>query len=165
MKEAVIKAHKYRRLFPRDVSIISHPRKHLGNSSKPYALIEPRARTVAMNQRTAERRGLELLHKLGNGSKSDHDYFSTILNTQLLHRLGMSEGSLYARRKKVQEEDRQVAEVSLSHERRYAVAVCMASDEDSAPQDGLVLVDDGIGDSIHVPEQGDRGWQDTIPKV
>ena len=58
---------------------------------------------------------------------------------------------------------RQTVDISISHEDDYAVAVCLApteSTEDTARGDTEleVMVDQGIGEAIHEPEWGDRGF-------
>ena len=64
---------------------------------------------------------------------------------------------LSVRRLLVKEEDRQLADLSISHDGDYAVAVCMAVDEEHEV-DTMVLIDNGEGDPIHEPEWGDRGF-------
>ena len=65
--------------------------------------------------------------------------------------------TLSVRRSLVKEEDRQLADLSISHDGDYAVAVCMAVGEEYEA-DSTVLVDNGEGDPIHEPEWGDKGF-------
>lgn len=62
----------------------------------------------------------------------------------------------------MKEEERQTAELNISHDGDYAVAVCLALDEASKEKegDGEPIVDDGSGEPIHEPIWGDRGFLD-----
>ena len=63
------------------------------------------------------------------------------------------------RRRRVKAEERQIAEVSISHDGEYAVAVCMAFDEPPKDlEEELMVFDDGSGSPIHEPEWADEGW-------
>ena len=55
-------------------------------------------------------------------------------------------------------EERRLADASISHDGDYAIAVCQALDEPSAPklED---IVDDGHGGPLHEPEFGDIGFE------
>ena len=55
-------------------------------------------------------------------------------------------------------EDRQIAEVSISHDGDYAVATCLAVDEPAKQTYNWPLIDDGSGDPIHEPAWADDGW-------
>ncbi|KAL8951366.1 MAG: hypothetical protein Q9222_002667, partial [Ikaeria aurantiellina] len=63
------------------------------------------------------------------------------------------------RRAKMKDDDQQLVELSISHDRGFAVAVCMALDEKSpdTPDIGHI-VDDGSGPPLHEPIMGDEGW-------
>ena len=65
--------------------------------------------------------------------------------------------TLNVRRLLVKEEDRQVADLSISHDGEYAIAVCMAVDE-VYEVDMMAVTDTGKGDPIHEPEWGDRDF-------
>ena len=72
---------------------------------------------------------------------------------------GLSSKKFITRKRLVREEDRQVAELSISHDGPYVVAVCMALDEKA--KDGGIsdyIIDDGSGDPLHEPNWGDTGW-------
>lgn len=62
----------------------------------------------------------------------------------------------------MREDERQIAEISISHDGDYAIAVCMALDE--APkdmeEDTEFIDDDGSGEPIHEPVWGDVGFLD-----
>ncbi len=63
------------------------------------------------------------------------------------------------RRRLVQEEDRQIAELSISHDGPYVIAVCMALDEEATDYRSVApIVDDGSGEPVHEPSWGDKGW-------
>lgn len=65
----------------------------------------------------------------------------------------------YQRRAKVAEEDRQVAEISISHDGEYAIATCIALDKAADDKEEKpIILDDGSGEPIHEPEWGDLGW-------
>ena len=57
----------------------------------------------------------------------------------------------------IADKERQMVDISISHDTDYAVAVCMAVD-DLEEQDLKALTDTGSGDAIHEPEWGDRGF-------
>ena len=63
------------------------------------------------------------------------------------------------RHRRVKAEERQIAEVSISHDGDYAMAVCMAFDEPPKHEkEQLMVFDDGSGSPIHDPEWADEGW-------
>ena len=64
----------------------------------------------------------------------------------------------YERRSKVKESERQIAEVSISHDGSYAAAVCMALDEPATEASDQFVIDDGEGLPKHEPRWGDEGW-------
>lgn len=68
----------------------------------------------------------------------------------------------FIRQARIKEEDRQVAELSISHDGEYAVAVCMALDEPREETEGKSepIIDDGTGEPIHEPVWGDKGFLD-----
>lgn len=68
------------------------------------------------------------------------------------------ESPFYLRKAKIKDEDQQIAEISISHDNGYAVAVCMALVEDSHSKDRSQIVDDGLGEPLHEPEWGDAGY-------
>ena len=72
---------------------------------------------------------------------------------------GASTKQFVLRKRLVQEKDRQVAELSISHDGPYATAVCMALDQESEDFGTPVFIlDDGSGSPLHEPIWGDRGW-------
>lgn len=165
-KEAVIKAHSHRRLYMQDISILV-PRQNphmwpvaLAKRQKPLALIEPPCKTILMNEKVAEIRALrgfgprsQGLLKSAVSAKSESDKLA-----QKLPRDREKQEGYYERRSKVEESDRQIAEISLSHDGNNAIAVCMALDEPSKPREPERVVDDGKWLPIHEPQWGDEGW-------
>ena len=162
-KEAVIKAHRHRQLYMQDVSIVRLPRQ-LSRDNKAVALVDPSCSTVEMNERVAELRGLRGFGPQSQGlskgtlsAKSEDDETSPGHGKQSAH---------FNRRRKIKESDRQIAELNISHDGDYAVAVCLTFDSPNLHSEGRRIIDDGEGPPIHEPQWGDDGWfsQDDIPK-
>ena len=74
----------------------------------------------------------------------------------------VDKGVHYYRRSRVKESDRQVAEVNISHDGDYAIAVCMAFDPRKPTVQEKTIVDNGEGLSLHEPQWGDEGWLDLV---
>ncbi|KAL8720276.1 MAG: hypothetical protein Q9225_002844 [Loekoesia sp. 1 TL-2023] len=168
-KEAAIKAHRYRRLYLSDISIL-HPalsgKEDSGgwsNRQKLHALIAPDPPfMVAMDSKVAKLRGLfERQTRFPNvyGTmigghlvrvpKPDNQNVSTAQNGR----------KFFVRGARVKDQEQQIAEISISHDHDYAVAVCMAIDERTRSRDTIeYIVDDGSGEPLHEPEWGDEGW-------
>lgn len=68
------------------------------------------------------------------------------------------ESPFYLRKAKIKDEDQQIAEISISHDNGYAVAICMALVEGSHSKNRSQIVDDGLGEPLHEPEWGDVGY-------
>ncbi|KAL9613615.1 MAG: hypothetical protein Q9167_001843 [Letrouitia subvulpina] len=149
-KEAAIKAHRHRRLFYSDISIV------VRDGNRPWALIRPATRNVLMDKEVAKARGLGEFLILPNQEP--------VTDREIQPGEGRQNDSKYIeRRLYAKEEDYQVAELSISHDADYAVAVCMALDqprEDVGPAEPII--DNGLGEPIHEPSWGDRGFiEDT----
>ncbi len=151
-KEAAVKAHRHRRLYIQDISIVLSP-----NSDKAIALIDPVCNVIQMDERVAALRGLrgfgsqsQRLHK-GPFASEDEDDSVQVQGTKSKH---------FNRRRKIKENERQTAEINISHDGEYAVAVCMAYDAPGLHPEGTRIVDDGAGPAIHEPQWGDEGWFD-----
>lgn len=163
MKEAAIKAHKNRKMFMREISVLPHSENEKLVPGKPQVLIDPPRREILMNSRVASLRGLR--HTKANWKE---ECMSQGLRASIASLAdGSSSGSmnhtvekLYKRRALVEEQDRQVVEGSISHHGDYAVAVCMAVDEKpSTDQESTEpIFDDGSGEPIHEPQWGDKGF-------
>ncbi|KAI4161123.1 MAG: hypothetical protein LQ342_005161 [Letrouitia transgressa] len=149
-KEAAIKAHRHRRLFYNDISIV------VRDGNRPWALIRPATRSVVMDKKVAKARGLDQFSPFPNRGP--------VADREIQPSEGCQNNSKYTeRRLYAKEEDYQVAELSISHDADYVVAVCMALDqpcEDMGPAGPII--DDGSGEPIHEPVWGDRGFiEDT----
>ena len=160
MKEAVIKAHRNRRLYMNEISVIKAERDP--NGSKPQVLIDPPSQIIMMDARVASLRGLretkyEIMDR--NCLLKSRDSVRNSVDQQLLNSRGYP-GLIHKRRALVKEEDRQIAEGNISHDSGYAVAVCMAFDEKLKSSDENIdpLVDDGSGKPLHEPAWGDEGF-------
>ncbi|KAL9103156.1 MAG: hypothetical protein Q9163_001761 [Psora crenata] len=159
-KEAVIKAHSYRKLFMHEVSIIT-PRLYPAifplkeaMKNKTVALIDPLCDTILMDERVAQLRALR-----GFGPRSQRMERGARATGSDERAQAPDQGPVYyARRSKVNESDRQVADVNISHDGKYAVAVAMAVDEPVSDAKGEHIMDDGEGLPKHEPQWGDEGW-------
>ena len=71
---------------------------------------------------------------------------------------------IYRRRLLILDEERQEADLSISHDGDYAIAVCLALDEemDSVGHEYKPVVDDGNGEPIHEPEYRDTGFEQGV---
>ena len=160
-KEATIKAHRKRRLHLREISILSaSPDEEDEDVSqlKPIALIDPPSRAVLIRGSVAMQRGLK-----GLSSTKDKSFIGAYDMSLPGEHSGKDDPSLQSlvrlRRMLVKEEERRLAEISITHDGNYAMAVCMALDETMERQDELnEVLDDGLGEPIHEPEWGDKGW-------
>lgn len=152
MKEAAIKAHSCRhQLSTRQVSI-------LRCWPKPRILIDPPSATITMDARVASLRGLRNLRlsRIGRTEPKASESLTGDLSDDTL----VGSKTIYQRNALVKEEDRQVAEGSISHDGDFAVATCMALNEtrDHSDKSISTIVDDGSGDPIHDPFWGDEGF-------
>ncbi|KAI4094673.1 MAG: hypothetical protein LQ348_006936 [Seirophora lacunosa] len=167
-KEATIKAHRHRSLSLTDISILSPGPQELSQVSssnlKVQALVAPEPTTwIVMDSDVASARGLS------NRQPSRGFIHGEIVNGRFVAN-PRSEGSpvssiqnagrkFFTRRAKIREEDQQIAEISISHDGDYAVAVCMALDEPRTKAYAIRhVLDDGSGEPLHEPEWGDDGW-------
>ena len=70
------------------------------------------------------------------------------------------DGEFY-RAPRIRMEHRRVADVSISHDGKYAFATALAVEDYEIPSQNPEFVDDnGEGEPIHEPEWGDEGWDD-----
>ena len=143
-----------------EISIVhdSSTQNHLNNhaTSRVHALVDPPVRTITMSEMVAALRGLRGQNRAKRVSGAslelgeEDDTPSTTSN-----------GRVIKRRTLVQEEDKQIAEVNLSHDGGFAIAVCMALnnvDDDFGMRVTESIVDDGSGNPVHEPTWGDRGF-------
>ena len=173
----MIKAHTSRRLYMREISIVTPDRQpqlsaaERSYSNKPVALIDPPTSTILMNDAVAQLRALRhfttyrqdnrknplILQKDREGFQPINGYMGPAENSR-----AEVEGDKYIeRRARIDESQRQVAEVNISHDGDVAVAVCMALDQ-SLPEKKLErIIDDGSSPPMHEPQWGDEGWLST----
>ena len=165
-KEAAIKAHRYRRLFLQDVSVVTSAETSTlslrleSGFGNLVALIDPSCDRIAMSPRVATRRGLRGFTPASSGL-----YQSSLMTKDEL-RLGMWDSQStetdhlinYYRKSYVKSSDRQVAKLSISHDGDYAVATCIAADHEGSAVPEQTINDYGVGPSFHEPEWGDEGW-------
>lgn len=156
-----------------DISIIKSQNK------KPLLLVDPPRRYVLMNEEVTKSRGLQgLSTEFGSAIKmqSRHgtgimptlsaQYYGDIVDGEFLESKDRNATTFFRRRAKVAMEDRQVAELSISHDGEYAMAVCIASDDSTLdPEEKPFIIDDGSGDPIHEPEWADEGWFDPTTGI
>lgn len=167
-KEAAIKAHRNRKLSLNDISILYPEPSGIErsnsstNQKKLHALIAPEiTKMVVMTSPVAKIRGL-----LERQSRFPHVY-GEVNGGQFVRRsepnkhdmLTAETGKFWVRGLRIKDDERQIAEINISHDHDYAVAVCMALDEKASSEGPLdYIVDDGSGECIHEPEWGDEGW-------
>ena len=153
MKEAAIKAHTYRyhKLSMTQVSVLRW-------GAKVTILIDPPCATITMDARIASLRGLKH-SRLSRISRIESNA-SENLTRDLCNGTTVNLGKTYERSALIKEEDRQVAEGSISHDGRYAIAMCLALNESREHSDNNsgAIIDDGSGDPIHEPMWGDEGF-------
>ncbi|KAI4133221.1 MAG: hypothetical protein LQ338_000279 [Usnochroma carphineum] len=164
-KEATVKAHRHRKLYLRDISILSPESfsERPTNTVKVQALVAPKSTTrILMDAEVAKLRGL-----FGKQSRFGN-YYGSFVEGQIVGDYQPNGGSppgnppkpkYFVRETRIKDEEQQIAELSISHDGEYAVAVCMALDEPLDRKEAIEFVfDDGSGEPLHEPEWGDRGW-------
>ena len=166
----MIKAHRHRQLYMHEISIV-RPSLAPGSSSstgadgaqKLVALVDPPCDRIEMHCRVAPQRGLRGFvfknYGLHKGSLMTRD---ELHKAQGSGRLGEDRTAHYYRRCRVKESDRQVAEINISHDGDYAIAVCMAFDPLDSTVQQKTIVDYGEGLPLHEPQWGDEGWLDLV---
>ncbi|KAL8656831.1 MAG: hypothetical protein Q9226_002523 [Calogaya cf. arnoldii] len=153
-KEATVKASRHRKLLLKDISIVQcNP---LGSV---HALIAPKHATdIVMSPEVAIKRDLSKAQSPNAGTCGQIVNSQFVSNTQTTSPHGAG-GRFFIRKARIREEDQQIAEISISHDNEYAVAVCMALAEDSHSGDRpRWILDDGLGEPLHEPEWGDSGY-------
>ena len=150
----MIKAHRHRQVYMRDVSILRQPfPSHEGK--RVVALVDPECDTIVMTGGVAKMRGLR-----GLSSQSQAVYKGPLSTNGKQNEVPEGKSTYFNRRSKVKESHRQVAEISLSHDGDYATAVCMAFDSPQNHPGRRRIVDYGDGPRMHEVEWGDEGWFD-----
>ena len=179
LKEAAIKAHSQRRIFLREVSVVTEPRTidaGLGDHldvppSKPQILIDPPTPVILMSEHVARRRELRAFRgpspaplPCAEATASSPSAPFRPGDSGQDGRVATGEGRMYQRRGKVLPQERQQADASLSHDGDYVVAICQALDEAPAASLGSIS-DDGRGAPLHEPEYGDWGFCEEAPRI
>ena len=155
----------------RDISIVraslppgSSPSTDTDGGQKLVALIDPPCDRIEMHWRAATRRGLRgFVFKncgLRKGALMTRDELRK--EAQDLEPSEVEKGVHYYRRCRVKESDRQIAEINISHDGDYAIAVCMAFDPPNSTVQNKTIVDTGEGLPLHEPQWGDKGWLDLV---
>ena len=147
-----------------DISIVL-PRKSfrpLPGDNKVTALIEPVCDTVRISERVAALRGLRGFRSQSQELEKDALTNKVESNEELKNQdeKRIKRQRHFDRRTRVNESDRQVAEINISHDGDYAVAVCMAFDPPGTQIKEKILSDNGKGLPKHEPQWGDKGWFD-----
>ena len=127
--------------------------------TKPQILVDPPPRYVYISRDLARARGLRG-HNNGSAAvaKSESEDEESALGQFMLEKGNHGE-KFFRRRAKIAPEDRQYADLSISHDGEYATAVCMALDEGAAVSESQAeIIDDGTGPPLHEPEWGDNGF-------
>lgn len=176
----MIKAHRHRKLSFQEISIVD-PRNPLfqaenGGQFNLKAVIDPPTRSIQMDQRVAILRGLRGFRGDEEGadvnmngqakpvgpSKTMENSQDRVVPSDEGLQIPMQPSPYLIRRSLVKDEDRKIAELSITHEDTVAVAVCMAWQDPSEKQ--MIgelerpIIDDGTGEPVHEPTWGDRGF-------
>ena len=172
-KEAAIKAHRHRQLYMQSISIV-RPTVLRGSffststvgTRKLIALIDPPRDRIEMTPRIARERGLrgfvpqnDGLHKKALMTREELGKDVPDLDDPKVHR-----GVHYYRGSRVEDSDRQIAEINISHDGDYAIAMCMAFDPPMSLVREKTVVDKGEGLPLHEPQWGDEGWLTPDPE-
>lgn len=171
----MIKAHRHRKLSFQEISIVNSrgvvvAAETAGKRYNLNAVIDPPTRSVQMDDRVAMLRGLRGFR----GDEEEADIMTKEAERADPSMMRKPQGRLMqweslriprhglgsTRRSFVRDEDRRIAELSITHEDTVAAAVCMAYLDPSEETIGELepIVDDGTGESIHEPAWGDRGF-------
>ena len=154
-KEAVIKAHRHRRLEMQEISIVHIPHQDSKNR-KTTALIDPVCNRIEMHERVAKLRGLREFTSQTQGLRKAA--FPTRGESKEIRQGHEKQSSHFNRRRKIKDFERQCAEVNISHDGEYAMAVCVAFDSPNLHPEGRPVFDNGSGSPLHEPQWGDRGF-------
>ena len=166
-KEAAIKAHRHRQLYMQSISIVRPTvlpgplfSTSTGGARKLIALIDPPSDRIEMTPRIARGRGLrgfvpqsDGLHKKALMTREELRKDVPDLEDSEMHR-----GVHFYRGSRVKDSDRQIAEINISHDGEYAIAMCMAFDPPTSVVPEKTVVDHGEGLPLHEPRWGDEGW-------
>ena len=165
-KEAAIKAHRHRQLRMKNISIVRPsvpPVSLLGEGTRGViALIDPPSDRILMSPRVATQRGLRgfVPKSYGLLKKASMTRDEPRKRAQDPEASKVDKTEHYYRGARVLDSDRQIAEISISHDGDYAIAVCMAYDPPESTFKQKTIIDTGEGLPLHEPQWGDEGWLD-----
>lgn len=154
----MIKAHSNRRLHLRQVSILDWkpPYGQPSGNHKLCAVVDPVTSVVLIDERVAEFRGLRGYNTQRIDLKGPlypaND--PTCVDTSARY---------VRRRRKIDISERQLAEISISHDAGIAVATSLVLDQVEPTPTESELLDDGTRPAFHEPEWGDDGYFDDRP--
>ncbi|MCJ1354434.1 MAG: hypothetical protein MMC33_004422 [Icmadophila ericetorum] len=150
----------------RDISIfpIYAVNKSNPKAMSSVALIDPPRRPVRMNPDVAVTRGLREVYNL---LRIENTWSDDVTHSATITGQGESlTKEVFWRNLLVKEKDRQIAEISISHDAGCAVAVCLAANTVHSYLDELKpVVDDGKGPPMHEPEMDDAGYWEVNDMV
>lgn len=161
-KEAAIKAHS-RRLNFQDIHVLGGGDDAFAPANpgqfKPLLLVDPPRNIVWIREDIAGHRGLRGYNDMTKFSAPSACYYGRIENGVFVQERTDDAKKFFKRQTKIEDEDRQCAELSITHDGEYAIAVCMACTEQFDSKDQKpALVDDGSGNPLHDPQWGDEGF-------
>lgn len=194
IKEAVVKAYRGA-LSMQDISIGPNywidgfsPSQSYGlgthNSYSPIAVVEPPRRPLLIPKELAKQRGLfcgtdTFILAPSEGKKLLKMSQWTVSGEFIDGKFRLSRSDVgqqyYPRRLKRanDNEGREIAKVSLSHDLHFATATCIASETERSYRSETqrrrfmtsseafyldAVLDDGLGEPMHEPRWGDEGW-------
>ena len=131
-----------------------------GGSLKLVALIDPPSDRIEMAPRIARERGLRGFVPLNEGlhKKALMTREELRKNVPDIEDSDVRRGVHYYRGSHVNDCDRRIAEINISHDGDYAIAMCMAFDPPKSVVPEKTVVDKGEGLLLHEPQWGDEGW-------
>jgi hypothetical protein len=127
---------------------------------KPLLLIDPPNPRISMTKKVALQRGLRIVTTTPTTTITTTTIPLTEESEHVGGRISEEDSKLWWRRRKIHMHERQLADLSISHDGEYAFAVVQVLNEVNTDtgEDPAVIVDDGTGESIHEPELGDLGF-------
>lgn len=134
---------------------------NLSSRHKPFILIEPMPPYVVMDSQIAVSRGIRGFspERPDEALPVGSSVSGQLVDGNFIPGRGPGMKEFVLRKGLVKMDDRQMAELSISHDGSYVIAVCMALDEEAKDSESPpYLADNGSGDPIHEPIWGDRGW-------
>ena len=147
-----------------DISVTVPQKRYLAGlaNEKAWLLVDPPRQKIVMDEGVAKLRGLRCLSEDTTPNpvpNHPEHFYGEIWNGEFVETRNREAKKFFTRRARIEEQDRQLAEVSISHDGEYAMAVCIALDEEvSKAQQKPLIIDKGSGDPLHEPEWADKGW-------